>query len=716
MFLKIGLNVDLPFDNPIIIFMILLILILLVPIVFQKIQIPSLIGFILGGSLIGPYGINLIQRDSSMIISGTLGILYIMFLAGIEIEIEELKKNLKKSIIFGILTFLIPITMGTFISYFILNFSLLSSVLLSSMFSTHTLLTYPIVRKLGIQQNRVVAITIGGTIITYTLALIVLSIVISIAKDSNLANFIFRASFSIFIFFLFVLNIFPIIAKWFFKNFEDSILQYVFVLTMIFVGSFLAELAGFEGIIGAFITGIALNSLISKNSPLMNRIDFVGNSLFIPLFLIGTGMLINYQSFLEDWNSFLIGFIMTIIATVSKFLAASLTRVFFSFSKYEGMIIFGLSNAHTAVTLAIVLVGYNFVLGIDEQGNPVKLLNESVLNGTILMILFTCTIASFVTQKYGEKLLELSLKIEYPLYKEMYKEKILIPLKNPQTVNELIQLSISSKISLEKDNMYALIVLDTEKDDIHSEKKIKPLIDFASQIASATEHNLNKIIRYDLNVINGILNTIKENKITDLIMGFHKKSGFLDSFLGKIIEGILNKSEIQTLIYKSRQPLATHKRFIIFYPINIEKELFFLDLHKKIEAILKNNNCKGLFFCTDSTKDFLLQYYQAQVPEKIKFKIYHFWYDLPKVFQNLQKDDAFIIAMSRKGFPSYHGFMEEIPGLIEKQNKDHSFILGYPRQILSDRNETIDLDPSLNKVLEKPISKIVEQAKKLKKI
>ncbi|MGL5732096.1 MAG: cation:proton antiporter, partial [Bacteroidales bacterium] len=349
----------LPIANPVLKFLIILSIILFAPLLLNKLRIPHILGLIIAGAIVGPNGFNLILRDSSIILSGTAGLLYIMFLAGLEIDLTEFKKNSSKSLVFGLFTFLIPMTLGTLSGLYILNYSWMTSILLASMFASHTLIAYPIVNKLGVIRNRAVTVTVGGTMITDTLALLVLAVIVGMTQGVVDTYFWIKLSVSILIFGVVVLFVFPIIARFFFKTFSDSVSQYIFVLFMVFLGAVFAELAGIEAIIGAFLAGLALNRLIPHSSPLMNRVEFIGNAIFIPFFLIGVGMLIDYRVFISDTKTLFVALVMTVVATVSKYLAAYAAQKTFGYTKNERSLIFGLSNAQAAATLAAVLVGYN---------------------------------------------------------------------------------------------------------------------------------------------------------------------------------------------------------------------------------------------------------------------------------------------------------------------------------------------------------------------
>ncbi len=390
---------EFPITNPILKFLIILIIILLTPILLNRVKIPHILGLIIAGAIVGPNGFNLLLRDSGIILSGTAGLLYIMFLAGLDIDMAEFKKNRSKSAFFGSLTFIIPMVLGTLSSIYLLRLSIPSSILVASMYASHTLIAYPILSSMGVHKIKAVNITVGGTVITDTLALLVLAIIVGMEEGEVNLFFWLKLALSICVFFVITLFIFPLIAKWFLKRYNDSISQYIFVIAMVFLGAFLAESAGIEGIIGAFLSGLALNRLIVKDSTLFHRIEFVGNAIFIPFFLISVGMLVDYSAFFQDFETIKVALIMSVVATLSKFLAAWITQKSLNFSKDERRLIFGLSNAQAAATLAAVLVGFNTIIGETSSGQPIRLLDETILNGTIVMILITCTIATFSAQK-----------------------------------------------------------------------------------------------------------------------------------------------------------------------------------------------------------------------------------------------------------------------------------------------------------------------------
>lgn len=686
--LAADLNFNLPWQNPVLIFSSILFIILFAPILLNKLKIPQIIGLIIAGAVIGPYGINLLQRDSSVVLFGTVGLLYIMFLAGLEIDLADFKKNSKKSLIFGMYTFLIPMTLGTLAGLYVLEFSLNTSILLASMFASHTLIAYPIISKMGVTKNKAVNITVGGTMITDTLALLVLAVIVGMSKGEINSQFWIRLVISFSIFASLVWFVFPVLGRWFFTKFEDNISQYIFVLGMVFLAAFLAEAAGIEAIIGAFLAGLALNRLIPHTSALMNRIEFVGNALFIPFFLIGVGMLINFRVFFEGWETILVAIVMTAVATLSKFLAAWLSQRTFNFSSAQRDIIFGLSNAQAAATLAAVLVGYNIILGTDETGEPIRLLSESVLNGTILMILVTCTHASFVAQK-GASVLALEENTEDEGTEETKTEKILIPINYPENIEELINLGTTIKAKKSKNSLLALNIVPSDSQDATKEKAARKLLEKASVIAAGSDNHLTELIRYDSDIVNGITNVVKENKATDLVMGLHKQHGISDSFLGKLTEGILKNCNITTFIYKNVQPINTISQYLIVIPENAEKEIGFAFWLLRIWNIGVNTGAKLVFYGTNDTLDYIRQVQKMQ-EISVSYVPFADWDDFLIISRDLKSNDALVVVLSRKNGKSFDPIMKKLPKYLNNYFLSNNYLLVYPMQEGFDHPENSD--------------------------
>ena len=684
MLLPFVISHELPLTDPVLKFLLILVIILSAPLLLNKLKIPHLLGLIIAGAIIGPNGFNLVLRDSSIILSGTAGLLYIMFLAGLEIDMGDFKKNSGRSFVFGMYTFLIPMALGIVTGLYVLHFSMETSILLASMFASHTLIAYPIISKLGITKDKSVTITVGGTMITDMLALLVLTVIVGMATGVIGEHFWTRLSISIIVFVLFVVIAFPIAGRWFFKQVQDSISQYIFVLVMVFLGAYLAELAGIESIIGSFLAGLSLNRLIPRSSPLMHRVEFIGNSIFIPFFLIGVGMLIDYRAFFTSFDTIKVGIVMIIVATVAKYAAAWLTQKTFRMSVDQRRIIFGLSNAQAAATLAAVMVGYNVILGQTPEGEPIRLLNESVLNGTILMILVTCTMASFSAQR-GAHNLAATASSETDETGD-HKERILIPLSNEDTAEELVNLSLATKSKKNTHHLYALNILDNKvSGDDQQLKKSRRLLENAALTAAATDTHLQELQRYDLNVTNAILSVILEHRISDLVLGLHKEKGIPSSFLGRITEGILDYSDVTTLVYKPAQPLSTMKRHLVVIPAQAEKEAGFPQWVTRVWNVIQNTGAKAIFYGSSDTLS-RLKILLGKRGGEMEFTEFSDWEDFLIVFRDVHKDDNLWIVMSRHNGISFNPGMNRIPGYLNKYFQQNSFILVYPLQANASTN------------------------------
>ncbi|MCK9180401.1 MAG: cation:proton antiporter, partial [Bacteroides sp.] len=564
--LFLALNIDLPITNTTWIFFLVLIIILFAPILLDRLRIPHIIGMILAGIVIGEYGFNILERDSSFELFGKVGLYYIMFLGGLEMDMEDFKTNRSRTVVFGLLTFATPMVLGIWSSYTLLDYSMVTSILLASMYASHTLIAYPIVSRYGLSRLRSVSISVGGTAITVALALLILAIIAGMYRGEIDQWFWILMAVKVLLVFFIIIYIFPRIARWFFRKYDDNIMQFIFVLALVFLGGGLLESAGLEGILGAFMVGLVLNRLIPNLSPLMNRLEFVGNALFIPYFLIGVGMIIDLRTLFQGGEAFKVAVVMTIVATFSKWFSAFLTQKIYGMQPEERTMMFGLSNAQAAATLAAVLVGNSI-----EVSPGVLLLSDDVLNGTVVMILFTCIISSIMTERAARKFVvkEDFSDIET---KPQEQEKILIPIANPETIEYLMNMALVMKDEKAKDNLIALNVIN---DDVESESQKahgKRQLERAAAIGAAVDVKVETVARFDLNVTAGILHTLQEYNASEVVIGLHRKTNLMDSFLGTMTENLLKATRRQLMIVKCLMPVNTLRRIVVAVPSKAEFE------------------------------------------------------------------------------------------------------------------------------------------------
>lgn len=701
---------ELPLQDPVLIFSIVLGIILFSPIIFNKLRIPHIVGLILAGVALGPHGIGLLDYDSSFKLFGQVGVLYIMFLAGVDMDMDDFRRNRGKSIGFGFLTFLIPMILGVATGYPLMEniflntaencghiiwesgepsnhivftkYCMLSAIVLASMYASNTLVAYPIVSRLGVSRNRSVTITIGGTMITTILSLLVLVISLEIVKQGSIDwRFWLEFGISNILFALFMFVLIPRIGRWFFKRVEDSISQYIFVLAIVFLSSFTAKLAGIEYIIGAFLAGLNLNRLIPKRSPLMNRIDFVGNAIFIPFFLISVGMIVDFRVIFNGYTTLLAAAVMTIVATLAKYWAAVSTRVMFRMSKLEGKMIFGLSNAQAAATLAAVMIAYNVVIGCTSEGNDIRLLTTEILNGTIVMILVTCTISSFVTERASRLMATQSNAPEEE--KDTYRpeHRILIPVANPDTISGLVDLAVLTNEKKGAHPVYALnVVCDSSQKSMQSGKK---LLEKVATLGAASDTKVKMISRYDLNIASGIINVVREKNISDVIIGLHQKSNMPlgDSILGSMTDSLLTNVNRMICIFKSVQPISTIKRLVVAAPERAEFESGFTMWCDRIFTLASQTGA-SIRFCTNKETFESIKTYakKKRYSTQIESQILADWDDFLVLSGTVEPNDLLIVITARKASLSYNPLLEKLPKQLANHFTQNSYIVLYPEQ------------------------------------
>lgn len=699
---------NLPLQDPVLIFSVVLGIILFAPIIFDKIRIPHIVGMILAGMILGPNGINLLNHDSSFELFGQVGILYIMFVAGIDMDMNDFKQNKNKSIVFGILTFIIPMIIGTVTGYYLIReiiitssgtaegitwlsgdaannvtlikYCALSAVVLASMYASNTLIAYPIISRFGISKQRSVNITVGGTMITTILSLLVLAIILEVVRQGSI-DYIFwiRLTIGLGIYSFILFYLYPLIGRWFFKRFNDNIVQYIFVLAMVFLSSFLAKMAGVEYIIGAFLAGVTLNRLVPRRSPLMNRIDFVGNAIFIPFFLISVGMIVNVKIIFQGYLTILTAVVMSVVATFSKYLAAKITQKIYKMDPEEGSMIFGLSNAQAAATLAAVTIAYNLIIGNNADGTPIRLLSEEILNGTIIMILVTCTISSIVTEKSARKL-ALQTDLETPENSYNPENRILIPVSNPETLDSLMELALLIKDKKDKQPVYALKVVD---DNQNSDKisQGKKLLDRAANIGAGADIKVKRISRYDLNISSGICNVVKEKNISDVVLGLHRKSTVSDSFFGNMTDSLLGGVNRMIYIYKSVQPMSTIKRLVVATPPKCEFESGFNKWCNRVFTLAGQIGGELVFYCTKDTKEAIVEIAkEIKTSVQIQYFLLADWEDFLILTKEVQYNDLLMVVTARKQSISYTSLLEKLPKQLSNYFSENSFIVLYPEQ------------------------------------
>jgi Kef-type K+ transport system membrane component KefB len=667
-------TIQLPLKDPILIFLAVLLIVLITPLIFRKLGIPEVIGLILAGVMVGPHGLNLLSEDLELSLFATIGLLYLMFLAGLEIDIKEFKANKKQSISLGILTFLIPLVGGFFTMLYLFHLTPTASLLVGSMLATHTLVSYPIVSNLGISRERIVGIIISATIIADTLALLILALISETNQEGVDWTFALRfvGFFSGFLFI--VLYLFPRLSRWFFRNYDgDSGAEFIFVLTIVFISAAIAELAHIEPIVGAFFAGIALNRHIPHTSPLMNRLVFSGHNLFIPFFLISVGMLVDLSILVKHPQIAYLILALLFVAIVSKWLPAFIYQRIFKTPAAHRRLIFGLSDSRAASAIAIILVGYN--LG---------LVDETILNATVIIVLFTSLISSLVTQRTSKKI---ALELEQEPLTEETEERILIPISNPTTIDKLINFAVMVKDSRSESPIYPVTVVP---DDMEAEQNVirfKKQLESAKFHASATDHLAEVHSRVDTNIADGLARAVKEMAITKIILGWHGRSNTIEFFFGSLLDNLVQKTDKAVYVLKLHSPLRLINNVHVYVPSLSERETGFIDSVHTLRNLAIQTNSNLTFWGYNSTEKNL----QTIIPNGAQKGKYHFRRApspsmLGRIAQKLAPSDILVVLAARKNTISYNKLTTQIPKQLDKYFQKHNILIIYPEQ------ETITTD------------------------
>ncbi|MGY5845981.1 cation:proton antiporter [Salegentibacter sp. HM20] len=664
---------ELPFSNPVLVFALILLIILISPILFRRLNIPGIIVLIISGIIIGPYGAGLLEQNAAIDLFSKIGLLYIMFIAGLELDMNQFKINRNKSLLFGFFTFILPLAIGFPVCYYLLNYDFNASFLTASMFATHTLISYPIVSKMGVSKNEAVAITVGGTILTDTAVLIILAVILGNAQEGGLSmDFWIRLVISLSIFVAIMFFLVPRIAKWFFTRLEkEKHSHYIFVLAVVFLAAFLAELAGVEDIIGAFLAGLGLNRLIPHSSALMNRIEFMGNSLFIPFFLISVGMLVDISVILTGWMAIAVALTLSIVAISGKWLAAFFTQLAFKYTAAQRKVIFGLSSGHAAATLAVIIVGYN-----------AEIIDINILNGTIILILITSIVATFATEKATAKMLAEKKDINPEEIKqtETYKmETILLPLANMVNFDKLVEFAIliKDKASLNPVSILSVVPND-EQAELNIAQAKNKLDGFVSQ-ASASETDVDITATIDQDVAQGISRKSRELIADLIIMGWPTSSGD-EVVIGEKMQSIIDQTKKTVFLCDVRKPWATNEKLIVTAPVGFEEMPGFELWLKKVIKMAEELSIPIVMYCSEKTQQSIeSKTEELNLRAPFEFKKFNNWDDFLVIARDLGSEDIIMLVSARRGTPAYREILESIPYKMEKYFEENTRIIVYPQ-------------------------------------
>ena len=674
-----------PITSPTLIFFVVLLIILLAPIIMGKLRIPHIVGMVLAGVLVGEHGLNILSRDSSFELFGKVGLLYIMFLAGLEMDLESVKKNSKRFLLFGLLTCFVPLILTYVMSRWLLDYSHTASFLLGCIMASNTLIAYPIISRYGLQRNSSVMLSVGSSMLSLFLALMMLAALSAAYDEETGFGFwlLFVVKFTLFC--IGCVWLIPHIARYFLRRYSDAVMQFIFVLSMMFLSAAMSEAIGVEGIVGAFIAGLILNRYIPHVSPLMNRIEFTGNAIFIPYFLIGVGMLINVGTLFEGWRMLWVVALIAFFGTFGKALAAYLSSILFRLSKAEGHMMFGLTCAHAAGAIAMVMVGMRL-----EVSPGVFLVNNEMLNGVVIMILITCIISTMMTAKAAQEIVLKGEQHSIRGEKLANDEKILLCVKYPEIAPQLLELAIMMRNQKLNRGLIALnVVYDDNNAATHREQGLQ-LLERLQQRASAADIQMQTQVRLSSNIANGIKHAFREFACSEIIMGMHVHTDVNPKFWGEFLQSLYNGLNRQIVLTRFVQPLNTLRRIQVVVPSRAEFEPGFHRWLERLARMAGNLDCRIQFHGRNESLELIREYINNHHPSvRAEYTFMAHWNELPRLAENIREDHMFVVITARKGTISYKTALERLPKELMQHFAGKNLMILFPDQHGTQKEESM---------------------------
>ena len=668
----------LPITSPTLIFFVVLFIILIAPIVMGKLRIPHIIGMVLAGIVIGPYGLNILERDSSFELFGRVGLLYIMFLAGIEMDMEGLKKDLGKVTVFGLLTCFVPFILTYLSCVWYLGYPSLASLLLGCIMASNTLVAYPIVVRYGLQRSTVTTLSVGASMLSLLIALVVTAALVG-SMSGDTGTLFWVMFFVKFVVWCIAMTwLIRHMTRWFLRRYSDAVMQYIFVLAVMFISAATCELIGLEGILGAFVSGLVLNRFIPNISPLMNRNEFIGNAILIPYFLIGVGMLINAGLLLEGGNTILVVACIGIFGTLGKAIAAFLTSFFFHRSVHEGNLMFGMTSAHAAGAIALVMVGVNLEIAPGQH-----LLGDEALNAVVIMILFTCIISTVVTD-YASRTIVLKEKSQRKMPEDDGKaddEKILIPVKYPETCDTLLNMAMLMRNEKLSRGLIALNVVYDDLDATYNQQEGQRLLEQIEKKAAAADVQVQTQVRLATNIANGIKHAFKEYDASEIILGQHIHDNSTRRFWGQFAQSLFNGLNRQIIIARCTIPLNTIRVFHVAVPSRAEYEPGFYRWLERVSRMVTRLGCRILFHGRDESLSLIRTFLSNRFPSiRADYAIMQHWNDFKSLAAQVEEHQMLVVVTARPGTVSYKSAMERLPDELTTYYKYKNVMIIFPDQ------------------------------------
>ena len=687
----------LPIQDPTLIFFVVLLIILFAPIIMSKLRIPHIIGMVLAGVVIGHYGFDILERDVSFEIFGSVGLYYIMFLAGLEMDLESVKRQSRQFLVFGLLTCFVPLLLTYVMARTMLGYAQPAAFLLGCIMASNTLVSYPIISRYGLQKHPSVQLSVGSSMISLFMALVMIAALAAHFSTHASSQYSIGSELLFWLWFILRLALFilgsvwliPRLARYFLRRYSDSVMQYIFVLAVMFLSAVLSSAIGLEGIFGAFLSGLILNRYIPRVSALMNRIEFIGNALFIPYFLIGVGMLINVRTVFTSWHVTWVVLLIVFFGTFGKAVAAYVSSLLFRLPQRDGNMMFGLTSAHAAGAIAMVMVGMRL-----EVAPGVYLVNDDMLNGVVMMILVTCVISTLMTDRASQQAI-LAQNRDSLSYPEMPSpkentattsapvddEKILICVKYVEIAPQLLSLAMLVRNQRLNRGVVALNVVYDDEKALHNRDSGLQLLEQLQQQAAAAEVGMQTQVRLASNIANGIKHAFREFNCSEIVMGMHVHTERNPKFWGDFIQSLYNGLSRQILLVRFVQPPNTLRRIQVAVPSRAEFEPGFHRWLERISRLAGQLDCRIQFHGRQESLVLIAEYINNRHPNvRAEYTPMVHWNELPRLASTIQEDHLFVVVTARKGTISYKNALEHLPDELQQYFSGKNLMIVFPDQ------------------------------------
>jgi len=673
---------DWPLTNPVLVFATVMLIVLLAPPLFRRMGLPGLVGLIVSGAVVGPNALGMLERGSTFELLGTVGLLYLMFTAGLSLDLDQFIRYKTRSLTFGILSFLMPAGLALAVGTQGLAYDPASALLLGAVVGSHTLLAYPVAARLDITKNTAVTMTMGGTMVTDIISLLLLAAVSATVEGATGLGFWAGFVGLVTAYGVAVFWGLPRLGQWFFRTVrKQADLEFVFLMAVVFVVSYLAELVYLAPIIGAFLVGIALNQLVPKRSALMLRIEFVGDALFIPFFLISVGMLVDASVLLDGWTVGLYTLTFAGLVWGGKAVAAWGTGWLYGYSPAETWTIFGLSTPQAAATLAVTLVGF-------EMG----LFDEAAVNAVVLLILLTALVGPWIVERFGR---QVALQEETrPYHPSEAPQRILVPLSNPETADDLMTLALLLHAEDSTEPIYPITVVRDGPDVEARVAEGEDLLSHAVLHAADAEIPVVPLTRVDYNVAGGMVRAITEERISTVVVGWSGDSSARSFIFGSVLDQVLQETEEMILVSRMRGPIAANTRLLVAVPPYAERERGFPGAARALKGLASRAGLDLVLLSTEAALPTLQARFEATPPDMaVTGHAMDEWRVLvPTLDAIATEDDVIALVSEREGSVAWRPSLRRLPGLLNRRFENHTTLTMYMAETAVRENTATDVD------------------------